>query len=217
MISYWKFDMTGLRHAKGQQDLVARDDYNTYYINVGGEVSEASQAECAGASVCQLTMMGDHKNAGTLSSQTFSAPASDVEPGKGIVVTYSKGDACSSGDNRATSILIQCDPLVEDPIFKPVEESTHCTYAVTMTSKYGCGKKSSSGGETFALVLLLILVCGFILYFLVGIIYQKKVKGATGGKELIIHNEFWFSLPGLVKDGVQFIFHCCKKGDYVNV
>jgi len=217
----YTFDLSGLQHPSGKEDMVARDssNENTYYINICGQVSTQSQAECRGASVCQHSLSGDYKNAGTLSSQKFKVDDDD-KPGEGIVVYYGGGDACSGNDIRQSSIYIECDAKADDPIFSAVEEVKHCSYKIKVSSKYGCGKKSGSGGgggDTAALVILLILIFGFILYFGLGVLYQKKVKGAESGRDLIIHNEFWCALPGLVKDGVLFITHGCKKGDYVSV
>jgi len=212
----YKFDLSGLKHKVGEQDLVARDDMNTYYMNICGQVSEASTAECSGAAVCQLTIGGDHNNAGSLNSQSFKEN-NKVDAGKGITVVYDDGKPCSSGDTRATTIYIECDEDVNEPIFKTVEETTHCSYIIHMISKHGCPTGTSSPGETAALVILLILIFGLILYFAIGAFYQKKFKDASTFREYVIHNQFWFSLPLLVKDGVLFIAHGFKKGDYVSV
>jgi len=217
--SSWKYDLTGLWHDAGQPDKISAndEDLNKYFINVCGEVTTANTQECKGASVCQETLADDHNNAGSLKSQTFFA-SNDTEPGKGIMVKYSNGDKCSNGDPRTTTISITCDPYCDDPLIDMVKEVAHCSYSVHITSKYGCGESvSGGGGDTAALVILLILIIGFILYFVIGAIYQKKVKDAANLREMIIHNEFWCALPSLVKDGVMFIFHCCKKGDYLSV
>jgi len=212
----YSFDLTGLCHAKTADDYHARDeDYNDYYFNICGEVSTASQAECAGAAVCQYAASGDYYNAGSLSTQAFTANTEVKQPGQGIIVTYSGGQQCSSG-SRQTAIYLECDPTVEQPIFKEVEEADHCAYKVHATSKYACGV-SAGGSDTAGLVILLIIIIAVVLYFAIGAIYQKKVKNASTAREYIIHNEFWCALPLMIKDGVLFIFHGCKKGDYVSV
>jgi len=214
----YKFDLTGLWHKAGDKDTLQcrDDDYNTYYMNICGEVSEHSQSECSGASVCQETLSGNYNNAGTLASQTFQ-PNPNTEAGKGLVVVYGDGKQCSSGDKRTTSIYIECDPQVEEPIIQPAT-ADYCKYTVRMTSKYGCGKSAGAGGgDTAAIVILLILICGLVLYFALGVVYQKFVKHAEAPVEYIIHHEFWCALPTLIKDGILFITHGCKKGDYVSV
>jgi hypothetical protein len=43
----------------------------------------------------------------------------------------------------------------------------------------------------------------------VGWIYNWKVLGKEG-QDRIPNNEFWSSLPGLVKDGILFFVYCIK-------
>jgi len=219
--STWTFNLTALGHGQGVPDsLMAYDSTpNTYYINLCGVTTTGADDDCKGAAVCQVGLWaGDYNNAGMFNTRTFSAP-NGTEPGKGLMVSFGKGESCSGGDVRATKINLVCDPA-EDPLIDPVEEVSHCSYEITIRTKYACGEKggsSSSGGDTAALVILLIIICGLVLYFIVGAVYQKKVKDAANFRELIIHNEFWCSLPGLVKDGIMFIFHGCKKGEYITV
>jgi len=215
--SVYVFNLTGLSHPAGVPDTIqAYDDtYNTYYINICGQTTTAGDKECKGAAVCQMSAVGDYNNAGQLSSQAVFA-SNDTEPGQGLIVKYSDGTRCNNGDPRQTTITLVCDPSV-DPLVDMVKEVSHCSYSVYIRSKYACGESVSGGGDTVALVILLILVCGFVLYFVVGAVYQKKVKDAANLREMIIHNEFWCSLPYLVKDGVLFIGHGCKKGDYISV
>jgi len=215
----YQFDLSGLWHAAGEDDkLIANDDnMNKYYMNICGEVTTGSTGNCKGASVCQESLDGNDNNAGMLSTQKWST-SNDTEPGKGIVVSYTDGTKCSNGDPRQTKISITCDPNVVNPLIDIVLEESHCSYSVHITSKYGCGTAAGGdAGEIVALVILLILIVGLILYFVIGAIYQKKVKDASNLREMVIHNEFWCALPGMIKDGVLFIFHCCKKGDYLSV
>ena len=69
----------------------------------------------------------------------------------------------------------------------------------------------------FLFFFFLSLVILIVLYFGLGAVYQWKFKEAQTPKEFIIHNEFWFALPGLIKDGVLFIIHGFKKGDYTSI
>ncbi|XP_071096839.1 cation-dependent mannose-6-phosphate receptor-like [Haliotis cracherodii] len=62
-------------------------------------------------------------------------------------------------------------------------------------------------------ILLLIFLTLFILYFGVGSLYRKSVYGAEG-REIVPHTSFWFSLPGLIKDGYLFFISPCL-GDRV--
>ena len=61
------------------------------------------------------------------------------------------------------------------------------------------------------------LIVGIVLFFAGGALYNWKLKGASTIPEFIIFYEFWITLPGLIKDGVLFIAHGFKKGDYVTL
>jgi len=50
------------------------------------------------------------------------------------------------------------------------------------------------------------------LYFVVGILFLKFARNASG-VEMIPQHDFWFSLPGLVKDGVMFIVNKIRGGN----
>lgn len=60
-------------------------------------------------------------------------------------------------------------------------------------------EKPPSGGATIFLALTL---GGLAAYFTVGAVVQHR-KGETG-KGLMIHSEWWATIPGLVKDGCRF-------------
>ena len=78
------------------------------------------------------------------------------------------------------------------------------------------GSGSVSGGGIGAGSIILILLCvAIVVYLVAGAVFNWKVRGATFAKEMIPNNQFWFALPLLVKDGVLFITHGFKKGDYV--
>jgi len=57
-----------------------------------------------------------------------------------------------------------------------------------------------SGGS----ILMIIVLCLVIVYFVGGIVFMKFVRKAEG-KDVIPNHEFWADLPGLVKDGVMLI------------
>jgi len=215
------FDLTSLHHAPGAQDTLVSHDSRPgqnqdYYINICGEVTMASDNQCAGASVCQKTQ-DDVINAGSFRTQEF-ASNKDGEPGKDLIVKYGEGKQCNSGPIRSTTIYFDCDTSALTPHVEPVQEVSGCTYVIHIKTKYACGVRADSvsgGGDTAALVILLILLGVVLLYFGLGVVYQIKVKGASTPREYIIHNEFWCAIPGMIKDGVLFITHGCKKGDYV--
>jgi len=77
----------------------------------------------------------------------------------------------------------------------------------------GGGGGGVSGGGAFLIVLTIVGV----LYVVIGCIYNRQRKGTQGMRESCPQNEFWFSLPGLVKDGCLYtkaktLSLCGKKG-----
>jgi hypothetical protein len=41
-------------------------------------------------------------------------------------------------------------------------------------------------------------------YLVLGALYMKFRKGATSASEMVPHGDFWFALPGLIKEGFRF-------------
>jgi len=220
----YKYDLRKLSHPAGEKDeLYYRNDDGSYiYMNICGPSSEKCES---GSTVClreDESGKQRYTSLGKVDTQQVD-DASDLEPGKGVQITYSDGDECILGSWQ-TVVTLSCDATVEGEISSV--ETGECWYKATVTSKYACGVEVSGGGsdsgnggsgDVVALVILIVLLCCVVLYFGLGVIYQKKVKEASSPTEYIIHNEFWCSLPGLVRDGVLFIFHGCKRGDYIQV
>jgi len=220
----YAYDLSKLSHSAGDPDsLRTTDDQGNYvYVNICGPSSEKCTS---GTSVCMREKdTYDYISLGRLESQEFTESV-DAEPGKGLQVTYSDGDDCDFG-NYQTVISLVCDETEQGTI-DSIDDG-ECWYRMTIRSKYACGKEASStssgddgsgasSGDVVALVILIVLLVGFVLYFVVGAIWQKKKNDASSFHEYIIHYEFWSSLPGLIKDGVLFICHGCRKGDYVSV
>jgi len=138
---------------------------------------------------------------------------------KGATAKFSNG-----GGGRAFEIDFQCmeSSGIGAPSFEV--ETPSKFYNFQWASKYACptnrppppppgtGKGLSGGG-----IFLIIVAVLFVVYVVAGITYNKVRKNATG-KELIPNVEFWFSLPGLVKDGVMFIVNStCRRGGYQTV
>jgi len=217
----YAYDLSGLSHAAGVSDtLRIRDDQGNYiYANICGPSSEKCSS---GTAVCmKQSDLTTYVSLGMLDTQEFTESV-ESEPGKGLQVTYSNGDGCILGSWQ-TVISLLCDPN-EDGKIDTIEEG-ECWYRMNVYSKYACGKEAEPGdddsgsntGDVVALVILLVLLCSVIVYFVVGAIWQKKKNDASTAREYIIHNEFWCSLPMLIRDGFMFIIHGFKKGDYISV
>lgn len=73
-------------------------------------------------------------------------------------------------------------------------------------------------GISFGSVMLIIIACLVVLYFLIGIpVMHFGFK--KSGIEMIPFINFWTSLPGLVIEGVKGIFCCtlCRGGGYEQI
>jgi len=221
----YSYDLSKLSHPSGQKDdLYFRNDDGSYiYANICGPSAEKCKT---GSAVCMRgSDYSTYTSLGTVSTQEAD-DAPDLEPGTGLTLTYTDGDDCILGSWQSV-ITLQCDKTRDGEITEV--ESGECWYRMTVISKYACGTLAGSGsgagdessspdvGNIVAIVILVILLVAVVLYFGLGVIYQKKVKDASTLKEYIIHNEFWCALPFLVKDGVLFIAHGFKRGDYLSI
>ena len=232
--NWYKYDLKNLRHEPGDVDIFTTRDSqgNYYYANFCGPMSQQCTSS---ASVCKATMAWVYVDVGMSDTQQWS-DSPDVAPGKGIKVTYSNGEDCDQVSNAVVEggrnctgpnaknraiITLNCDPNVPEGYFDTVTQNG-CDYIFPFRTMYACGKKTAGGpgdgkGDVAALVILLVILCGLVVYFAAGAVYQKKVKGAQTPGEYVIHGEFWLALPGLVVDGCKFIAHGFKKGDYITV
>jgi len=222
----YEYNLKKLSHPAGEKDSLSyrMPDGSYLFMNICGPSSEKCTS---GTAVClRSSDYSEFTSLGKVDTQQVSE-ATDLEPGKGVQVTYSNGDECVLG-SWETVITLACDPTIEGEITDV--DTGDCWFKATVSSKYACGVPVSgssatsggdasgqSSGDVVALVILIILLVCVVLYFGLGVFYQKKFKEASTFREYIIHNEFWCSLPSLIKDGVLFIFHGCKKGDYVSV
>jgi len=225
-------EATGENYTYDLTDLgVLSVSYHTESFKL--DLCEGADTGCAaGTAVCRNPRLGNKTNAGYTSLGKLSTRSvlpygyQPPQPGIGIVNLFGDGDACGDSDTYSSSVIIICDP--DETAMIAVTAAEDCYYEFSISSKYGCGtlttsseddsdESGASGGDTAALVILIILLVAVVLYFGIGVIYQKKTADPGTLKEYIIHNEFWCSLPSLVVDGVKFIFHGCKKGDYLNV
>jgi len=193
-----------------------QDEGSYIYVNI----CHPSHLNCReGTAVCHYNYE-KYESLGMLSTQKFDKPEG-VEPGMGVSITYNGGDACTT-DNYQTMIVATCDNSTTGEIRSVLVGE--CWYKVFFASKFACGvlvsenkESTSTAGETAAIIVLVLLLVTAVLYFGLGAVYQKKTKDPGTLREYIIHNEFWCAIPGLIKDGVLFIAHGFRKGDYISV
>ena len=223
----YQYDLTQLNHADGEFDTLfyraTSGDY--FYINVCGQ----SGAACSDltAAVCMRTVDYDFYSHGSFNHQTFG-PNENATADTGISIAYTNGDQCEgSGERRSTNVLIFCKAEANPGYI--YDATVNCTATLRLYSSAGCGKEvdydsslnpgvwPGSGGDTAAIVILVILIVGIVLFFGGGALYIWRFKDHSTFTDFIIFYDFWVDLPGLIKDGVLFIAHGFKKGDYVSV
>jgi len=226
----YNFDLTPLHHPDTTyiDSLWYRTtDNNIYYVNFCGQTASACDSD--DTSVCLRLPDGDdykYVNAGSTSTQK-AALGDEGSPQNTIVVTYSNGDKCESG-TYTTHLSLTCQPDANPGFFHDIDNDNDCDVTLYMYSASACGKdvpyvdpsddsSGMDGGETFAMIVLIILAVAIVVYFAAGAFYQWKVKEATEVSDFIIHKDFWCAIPSLVKDGFMFIIHGCKKPDYTPV
>ena len=142
------------------------------------------------------------------------------DPGAGININYYGGEICDINDKqipRETTIVLKCDRTIQNYTQVKVTEPEPCHYQISFSSKYACpdGREGEfEGGWIFVIIVLV----GLALYFIIGIIIKIAVFKASG-KDIIPNTEFWVELPGLIKDGIVFLFNkiTCRGGSYSKV
>jgi len=140
-----------------------------------------------------------------------------VKVGEGVTVEYSLGEHCPGSTGTASKIHVICGK--DEQVSSLSVSSDGCTITAVIKSKAGCGEEAPyvDGGEVFSIVVLVLLLVGVIAYIGIGMFVNYKFRGAQTVPEMIPHKEFWMSIPYLIVDGVKFIAHGFKKGDYVSV
>jgi len=215
----YSYDLSRLYHEPQLSDsLYYQDPLTTEltYVNLCGTTT----TQCSPSSpVCKRSGLWSTMGFGDLyTQQIVLIEAEGVDSGKGVTVHYSQGEYCpgSAGTSSTINVLCGDDEAVTDVSLS----KDGCSIVITIKSQAGCGTPETypgGAGDTFAIVLLILIIVGVILYIGIGMIVNWKVKGATTVREMIPQNEFWCALPGMIVDGCKFIAHGCKKGDYVSV
>jgi hypothetical protein len=210
------YDLSSLIHT-AEPDFRATDDPgHVYYFNVCNDVMYSGCSDMK-AGVCQYARSGA-KNCGlTAQMKFFPTNATGVANDKGVLLAYTGGDPCDGGPIRQSLIYFHCSTDVEPSIGQVVEDE--CAYSLTVEATVGCGKSSGGGSSGLSAggIILIVLVVLIVVYFAGGAVYQWKINNAQAPSEFIIHRDFWFAIPLLVKDGACFIAHGFKKGDYTAV
>lgn len=145
---------------------------------------------------------------------------------KGVTISYSGGYPCGEQGARHRSI-VQVVCAEGGAVIRSTEASQDgCTMTVQVAGAAGCGTKTDyvpgsdeSGGSGIGaggIILIILAVC-VVLYVAVGSVINWKLRGRSTFADVFPNWSLWSEIPGLVKDGVMFIGHGCKKGDWVSV
>eukprot|EP01060_Flectonema_neradi_P037069 TRINITY_DN7363_c0_g2_i3.p1 TRINITY_DN7363_c0_g2~~TRINITY_DN7363_c0_g2_i3.p1 ORF type:complete len:283 (+),score=55.07 TRINITY_DN7363_c0_g2_i3:108-956(+) len=134
------------------------------------------------------------------------------------VVSYS---ADQPGTYRSIAyISLECSPTTpeqvdckknspSDPCIVKFQTGDVRSYTAAFVSPYACPGHGSGGGGGggcgFSCAFLLIFFLGGFVYLVSFMAYNYKFKELRG-RELLPHQEFWKSIPGLCKDGAIFLF-----------
>jgi hypothetical protein len=198
------------------------DASTTFFINICGPTTTECNPQQA---ICQK-FYGSTYGYGSHHNQRFRPiNLTGYTIDQGITIEYRDGGSCSGG-MRGSIIHVVCHSEGSPQVTSGTVSMDDCTGFFTIKAAAGCGKKvkyepTSSedvGGGIGAGGIILILLCvGVVVYLVAGGLFNWKMRGATTVVEAIPQYEFWRSVPGLVKDGVLFIAHGFKKGDYVSV
>lgn len=203
-----KYDLSNLKSKSGYE-YDSKD--SVYYLNICG-----NSRDCDDAPVCVESDSGS-KSYGLTSGQKFEKYA---KSGSGVTLIYEGGESCGPIDRTAT-LNIGCDKK-EDKLKITDAEQVSCGVVLSMKSKYACPMSSGStsggggGGLDGGWIFLIVLFSCLVVYFVAGAVWQYKRHEAQG-TDLVIHKEFWSSVPGLVKDGNIFFYHkirSCIDKDY---
>lgn len=131
-----------------------------------------------------------------------------------VMLEYSEGDSytshCSHGKRRIV-IMIICDENESKGKTRLIEENTNksadCYYLFEIDHAAVCPKAVESSSMGTASIVFIIILVVLVLYFSIGVGYQRYVVGAKG-IEQIPNFSFWRYLGNLQADGCNYICRC---------
>jgi len=202
----YNYDFSPLMKNEGEDDyeIPKSDSSGTFYYNICGPIHQ-KHGMCQGQFA--MTMLDLGLYCASTADETNKPKwelLDPTDPGGGLKGTW-MGTQCATGI-YSTTIEFPCDPNKADGIAtKAVSGGTgisDCSYLITIPSKWGC-PTGGGGGVTWGSEAILVVFVLFACYCIGGIVYNKKVKGASG-KEMIPNVDRWLLLPGLVRDGCTY-------------
>jgi len=208
-------DLSKLRNDNEDYEYDAQPEEQAIYILNVCRALLLGEGLCApdkNAAGCQIWGFGTGQpvfvRMGSLNQMVATWEAGD------LVLTYG-GGIDSYGESRQLQVTFTCAAKagIGVPVFmgeKPVHQyNFEWSTAAACPTTYP--ESGNSGGLSWGSVILICSGCAILVYFVAGGVWQWR-KGERGSS-IVIHREFWFSLPGLVKDGVLFIWHKLHGSD----
>jgi hypothetical protein len=113
--------------------------------------------------------------------------------------------------------------VVQDPT--DVKNVSQCAFETVMKHPVGCPVVTtiSRGGWGWFGTIIIVLVCGFIVYMAIGIAYRVTVLGVSGF-EAIPNLDFWQDLPSKIKKFSEYVYgqgmdlyHWFRQSSYTRI
>ncbi|KAL2613330.1 hypothetical protein R1flu_025022 [Riccia fluitans] len=159
-----------------------------------GETCSALQAVSTGGYPVCTTL-------GSASNHSYSL----INPEKPELGVILKMVAASTRKTCSLSVSVYCS-MKEEELPSVVTKVTlaGCDYTTSIRHPAGCPVVTSvkGGGVGWFGTLLIVLLCGLIVYFAVGIAYRMTVLGVSG-LEAFPNLDFWKSLPHKIQLGFE--------------
>ncbi|BBN11160.1 hypothetical protein MPTK1_5g09570 [Marchantia polymorpha subsp. ruderalis] len=150
---------------------------------------------------------------GFASNQSYSL----INPDKPEVGVTVRMIAVSTKKSCSLSIAVYCSLKNEElPSVITKDAPGKCDYTTSIHHSAGCPIVTSvkGGGMGWFGTLLIVLLCGLIVYFAVGIAYRMTVLGVSG-LEAFPHLDFWKALPHNIQLGFEavqsFVTTCYRR------
>jgi hypothetical protein len=212
-------------------DYSGNDGSYDYKMNVCGVSNSGGDCTTKGATICQF-QPGTTQLVAVLGAYSGAPPPpswdwiSGADHTAGVQMTYTNGDQCwQPGGRMITRTVIVMFPCVPgggtQSQFSVVEDTSTCTFTIKLNTDQSCQGNQPTppgppgppaapigGGSVF----LIIAFSAAVIYIVAGCVYKRQKTGTTTMKESCPNNEFWFALPGLVKDGCRYSFNMIRTG-----
>jgi len=213
-----EYDGSSFDNYEGKQYKAVDNKKAAYTLSIceplGGS-GACSSAGISGACMCQIPSDNPTQEVVIASWTAGKLPTWEKSKDGNPQLKFTNGVVCykKDGNKEDRTFLLEFLPGGTAGEYSVVENAG-CEFVA---------KFSTGGGLSDGSIILIALLVSLILYCVIGMIWNKKKRGATG-KELIPNYDFWSGLPGLVKDGgkyfVQRLTNCKgggKTGNYDSI